>query len=163
MKSLLIRLLTVFVCNVVLFTSPSFSMDSSELAAFASSYQITGKEPEIYSFEDESCGFSQAVLVKTIKLKNNRIGGITFQGLCWGAVYTYFEMEQNNLESIREFSQVSAGRSTGFSNWGPSSASEDKITYEQLTAVAKLMTSNISASAEDKKIVEAPTVKVGDS
>ena len=81
-------------------------------------------------------------MVKTRDLGNGRIGGITNQFLCWGATYTYFEMARGNLESIRAFVAIRAGRSTRYTNWGPVANPGDDLTPNQLTSVAKTMTAN---------------------
>lgn len=115
------------------------SLNASDLAAFADSNQITGAEVDIYTYTDEACGTGLLTLVDTFAINANRIGIITFDGACWGATYTYFEMNKNSIESIRPFAQVSAGRSTHFSNWGPVSNDlmNDGFSYEQLLSIAR--------------------------
>lgn len=115
------------------------TLNTSDLAAFAESNQITGNEIGVYTYEDEACGTGVLNLVDTFPISNNRVGIITFDGACWGATYTYFEMNKNSIESISPFAQVSAGRSTHFSNWEP--ASNDMVNTnfnsEQLLSIAR--------------------------
>ena len=122
---------------------PCFAMTPSELAIFATNYKYNEKAPVAYSYYDKGCQRNVSVsLVKTIDLGKGRIGGITNQFLCWGATYTYFEMARGNLESIRAFVAIGAGRSTRYTNWGPVANPGDDLTQDQLISVAKTMTAN---------------------
>lgn len=114
----------------------AFSMDESELIKFARTNQITGSEPVVYKWDEEPCGPSEAVLVKTFD-NGQKIGAITYQGLCWGAVYSYFEMTKGALGSIKLISAISSGRSEHFSNWSASSTAEVMPTKKQLKAIAE--------------------------
>jgi hypothetical protein len=118
-------------------------MTPSELAIFATNYKYNEKAPVAYSYYNKACQTNVSVsLVKTMDLGNGRIGGITNQFLCWGATYTYFEMARGNLQSIRAFVAIGAGRSTRYTNWGPVANPGDDLTPNQLTSVAKTMTAN---------------------
>ena len=122
---------------------PSFAMTPSELAIFATNYKYNEKAPVAYSYYNKACQTNVSVfLVKTIDLGKGRIGGITNQFLCWGATYTYFEMARGNLQSIRAFVAIGAGRSTRYTNWGPVANPGDDLTSNQLTSVAKTITAN---------------------
>jgi hypothetical protein len=122
---------------------PCFAMTPSELAIFATNYKYNEKAPVAYSYYDKDCQTDVSVpLVKTMDLGNGRIGGITNQFLCWGATYTYFEMARGNLQSIRAFVAIRAGRSTRYTNWGPVANPGDDLTQDQLISVAKAMTAN---------------------
>ncbi|AFZ07646.1 hypothetical protein Osc7112_3263 [Oscillatoria nigro-viridis PCC 7112] len=123
--------------------NPCFAMTPSELATFATNYKYNENAPVAYSYYDKSCQTNVSVyLVKIMDLGNGRIGGITNQFLCWGATYTYFEMTRGNLQSIRAFVAIGAGRSTRYTNWGPIANPGDDLTPNQLTSVAKTMTAN---------------------
>ena len=129
----------VFVSTAI----PCFAMTPSELAIFATNYKYNEKAPVAYSYYNKACQTNVSVfLVKTMDLGNGRIGGITNQFLCWGATYTYFEMARGNLQSIRAFVAIGAGRSTRYTNWGPVANPGDDLTPNQLTSVAKTMTAN---------------------
>ncbi len=122
---------------------PCFAMTPSELAIFATNYKYNEKAPVAYSYYNKACQTNVSVfLVKTMDLGNGRIGGITNEFLCWGATYTYFEMARGNLQSIRAFVAIGAGRSTRYTNWGPVANPGDDLTTDQLTSVAKAMTAN---------------------
>ncbi|NQE35745.1 hypothetical protein [Microcoleus asticus] len=122
---------------------PCFAMTPSELAIFATNYKYNEKAPVAYSYYNKDCQTNVSVfLVKTMDLGNGRIGGITNQFLCWGATYTYFEMARGNLQSIRAFVAIGAGRSTRYTNWGPVANPGDDLTPNQLTSVAKTMIAN---------------------
>ena len=122
---------------------PCFAMTPSELAIFATNYKYNDKAPVASSYYNKACQTTVSVfLVKTMDLGNGRIGGITNQFLCWGATYTYFEMARGNLESIRAFVAIRAGRTTRYTNWDPVANPEDDLTPNQLTSVAKTMTAN---------------------
>jgi len=122
---------------------PCVAMTPSELAIFATNYKYNEKAPVAYSYYNKACQRNVSVyLVKTRDLGNGRIGGITNQFLCWGATYTYFEMARGNLQSIRAFVAIGAGRSTRYTNWGPVANPGDDLTPNQLTSVAKTMTAN---------------------
>ena len=121
---------------------PCFAMTPSELAIFATNYKYNEKAPVAYSYYDKGCQRNVSVsLVKTIDLGKGRIGGITNQFLCWGATYTYFEMARGNLESIRAFVAIGAGRSARHANWGPVANPGDGFTGK-LTSVAKAIMAN---------------------
>lgn len=123
--------------------NPCFAMTPSELAIFATNYKYNEKAPVAYSYYDKACQTNVSVsLVKIMNLGNGRIGGITNKFLCWGATYTYFEMARGNLESIRAFVAIRAGRTTRYTNWGPVANPGDDLTPNQLTSVAKTMTAN---------------------
>ncbi len=122
---------------------PCFAMTPSELAIFATNYKYNEKAPVAYSYYNKACQTNVSVyLVKTMDLGNERIGGITNQFLCWGATYTYFEMARGNLQSIRAFVAIRAGRTTRYTNWGPVANPGNDLTPNQLTSVAKTMTAN---------------------
>lgn len=122
---------------------PCFAMTPSELAIFATNYKYNEKAPVAYSYYNKACQTNVSVyLVKTMDLGNGRIGGITNQFLCWGATYTYFEIARGNLQSIRAFVAIGAGRSTRYTNRGPVANPGDDLTPNQLTSVAKTMTAN---------------------
>lgn len=138
MKKLLTTTI-VFISTAI----PCFAMTPSELAIFATNYKYNEKAPVAYSYYNKACQTNVSVfLVKTMDLGNGRIGGITNEFLCWGATYTYFEMARGNLQSIRAFVAIGAGRSTRYTNWGPVANLGDDLTTDQLTSVAKAMTAN---------------------
>jgi hypothetical protein len=108
---------------------PCFAMTPSELAIFATNYKYNEKAPVAYSYYNKACQTNVSVsLVKTMDLGNGRIGGITNQFLCWGATYTYFERARGNLQSIRAFVAIGAGRSTRDTNRGPVANPGDDLT-----------------------------------
>jgi|GEM_PF-3247974 len=122
---------------------PCFAMTPSELAIFGTNYKYNEKAPVAYSYYNKACPTNVSVyLLKTMDLGNGRIGGITNPFLCWGATYTYFEIARGNLQSIRAFVAIGAGRSTRYTNWGPVANPGDDLTPNQLTSVAKTMTAN---------------------
>ncbi|MEG4323235.1 MULTISPECIES: hypothetical protein [unclassified Microcoleus] len=124
--------------------NPCFAMTPSELAIFATNYKYNEKAPVAYSYYDKACQRNVSVsLVKIMDLGKGTIGGITNKYLCWGATYTYFEMARGNLESIRAFVAIGAGRSTRYTNWGPVANPEDDLTPHQLISVAKAITENM--------------------
>ncbi|MBE9187517.1 hypothetical protein IQ270_23435 [Microcoleus sp. LEGE 07076] len=117
---------------------PCLAMTPSELATFATNYKYNENAPVAYAYYDKACQTTVSVaLVKTLDLGSGRIGGITNKYLCWGATYTYFEMTRGNLQSIRVFAEVGAGRSTRYTNWGPVANPGDDLTQDQLISVAK--------------------------
>ncbi|MCW6049687.1 hypothetical protein K4039_06220 [Lyngbya sp. CCAP 1446/10] len=122
--------------------NPCFAMTPSELTIFATNYKYNEKAPVVYSYYDKACLTTVSVyLVKTMDLGNGRIGGITGKFLCWGGTYTYFEMTRGNLESIRAFAEINAGRSARHANWGPVANPGDGFTGK-LTSVAKAIMAN---------------------
>lgn len=122
---------------LLLISSEARSMDNKQLLKFVthSMKNLTGDEPVIYRYNDEGCGSSSAVLVKRIDM-GSRIGVITFDGLCWGAFVSYFEMTRNNPSSIRLISQISSGRSEHFENWSPTTPPK-RPSKSQMRAIAE--------------------------
>lgn len=117
---------------------PSLAMTPSDLATFATNHKYNKNAPVAYSYYDKGCLTTVSVpLVKTLDLGSGRIGGITNKYLCWGATYTYFEMTRGNLQSIRVFAEISAGRTLRYTNWGPVANPGDDLTHAQLISVAK--------------------------
>lgn len=132
MKTILSSL--ILVASIAL---PLKAMTPSELAQFASGYQHKDNETVAYIQQQTGCARPlEVTLVKTFKLRNGRIGGITKLYDCPIAVFTYFEMERNNLDSISVFSQVISGRSTGYANWSPNFDVDGGLTPEELRSVA---------------------------
>lgn len=124
---------------IVATATSSLAMTPSELAKFASNYQSKENEPVVYMVKGTGCGKPLPVtLVKTINLGGGRIGGITQYWDCPVATFIYFEMTRGKYDSISIFAEVSAGRSTNFSNWSPNpDPGEESLTFEELEAVAR--------------------------
>ncbi|HEY9699077.1 MAG TPA: hypothetical protein V6D10_17585 [Trichocoleus sp.] len=118
-------------------TSSALAMDASELATFASRYRSSSNAPVVFQRYDAGCRANIPVaLVQTRNLGNGRVAGITSEYACWGATFTYFEMTRGNLNSIRAFAAVNAGRSTGYSNWGPANPME-RMSASEMQAIAE--------------------------
>ena len=97
---------------------------------------MNGKEPIIYSWEDDACGPSTTVLIKKFHEKDT-IGAITYEGLCWGDVYSYYEIKGEDTSSIKLVSEVSSGRSEHFQNWSSTINTGPKPEKAKLNAIAE--------------------------
>ena len=133
------KILLSAITVVIATATSSLAMTPSELAKFASNYQSKENEPVVYMVKGTGCGKPLPVtLVKTINLGGGRIGGVTQYWDCPVTTFTYFEMTRGKYNSIRIFTEVSAGRTNNFSDWSPNpNPNEESMTFEELEAVAR--------------------------
>jgi hypothetical protein len=116
-------------------------MDNSSLAQYASDYQYSGDEAVILNYNDEACGASSVNLTSAYKISSTRLAAITLDAGCAVSTITYWEMTENQPNTIRAFSEVAAGRSEHFANWGPSGDPGSSYTYEQTLKMANEISS----------------------
>lgn len=95
-------------------------MTVSDLAEYARNHRYNESDPVIAQGRSGAgCPFAYT-LVSSWRLQGTTLAGIVQRSDCALTNYTYFEMDGTNRDSIRAFFDVGAGRSTRFSNWGPS-------------------------------------------
>lgn len=133
------KILLSAITVVIATATSSLAMTPSELAKFASNYRSKENEPVVYMVQNTACAEPLPVtLVKTINLGGGRIGGVTQYWDCPVATFTYFEMTRGKYDSISIFAEVSAGRTSNFSNWSPNpDSNEESMTFQELEAIAR--------------------------
>jgi hypothetical protein len=116
--------------------APAQAMTASELAEYARNRRYNASDPIILR-EQSAAGCPAAyTLVRAWRLQGTTLAGIVQYSHCAIMTYTYFEMDGTNRDSIRAFSAVGAGRSTRFSNWGPSPNPGELYSWDALQIVA---------------------------
>ncbi|WP_204150641.1 hypothetical protein [Leptolyngbya sp. CCY15150] len=100
--------------------APVQAMTVSELAEYARNRRYSESDPVIFREQSAAGCPAGYTLVSAWRLQGTTLAGIVQYSQCAVMRFTYFEMDGTNRDSIRAFSEVGAGRSTQFSNWGPS-------------------------------------------
>ena len=118
---------------------PAHALTVSELAEYARNASYNESDPVIAEEQSPSGCRARYTLVDVWRLQGTTLAGIVRYSDCSLMTYTYFEMDGTNRNSISAFTEVGAGRSTQFANWGPSSNPGASYDWELLQIAGDAM------------------------